>query len=856
LAPAAPWLLDIVEGTPVPTFVIDSQHRVTHWNRACEAVMGVPASAMIGTTDQWKAFYPHPRPVMADIILSGAMEETVASHYPGKYHPSPFIEGAWEAEDFFPNFPGGGRWLAFTAALLHDAEGRVVGAVETLQDITLRRRAEAGRQESECRLMDIVQGSPVPTFVIDAQHRVTHWNRACEAVMGVPASAIIGTTDQWKAFYPHPRPVLADIVLDGGTEAAIRHHYLGKYRKSPLIEGAWEVEDYFTHFPAGDRWLIFTAAPLHDADGHVVGTIETLQDVTDRRRAEAALRLRERAVESTGNAVFITDFGAHDTPVVYCNPAFERMTGYGRAEVLGRSPRFLLGDDLTQVALEDLEAALRRHQSGSAVLRNYRKDGTLFWAEVYIAPVRDDQDRVTHFVNVMADISERVDYEQQLEHLANHDALTTLANRNLLMNRLEHALACAQRFDDRVAVLFADLDNFKSINDAMGHGVGDALVQEAARRLVDCLRDVDTVARLGGDEFVILLHGSAGELEITHVMRRIGAAFSQPFDIAGTELFVSCSVGAALYPRDGHDAVTLLKNADAAMYRAKELGRGGFQFFTQAINEQITERLAIEGELHGAIERGEMAVHYQPQLDVETGAIVGAEALLRWTNRKLGPVSPARFIPIAEESGLIVAIGRWVLETACADARVWKAEFPGNLRPDNLRMSVNLSARQFRHAELFQDIAGLLNGPGLDTLILELEITESMVMQNPASAIETMRLLKDIGLRLAIDDFGTGYSSLSQLRHFPIDILKVDQAFVRDVSRHADGEAITAAVISLGHALGKKVVAEGVETLEQLDFLRRHGCDEYQGFLFSPAVPASRFAELLRAGQPASPPVP
>jgi len=835
-------LPSILQGTPVPTFVIDADHRVTHWNRACEAIIGVRAADIVGTREQWRAFYTEPRPTMADLIVGGITEETVARLYAGRWRASPLIEGAYEAEQWFPHFPGGGRWLSFTAAPLRGKDGRILGAIETLQDVTERKQAEEVKRErlAQQRLGEIVEGSPVPTFVIDAEHRVTHWNRACEAVIGAPASDLAGTRLQWQAFYTEERPVMADLIIDGAPEAEIARHYPTKFRRSPFIEGAYEAEDFFPKCPGGGRWLAFTAAPLHDAEGRVIGAIETLQDVTERKRAEEAMRLYHRAVESANNGIIITDGKADDYPVVYANPAFERMTGYPPSESLGRNPRFLLGQDRDQMELEAIKSALRQKRPGSAVLRNYRRDGTLFFNELFVSPVRDESGEVTHTISVMTDITERKRYEEQLEHQANHDALTGLANRTLLMDRLEHALACAQRYGQKPAVLFVDLDNFKTINDTLGHDVGDHLVQAVAKRLVHCLREVDTVARLGGDEFVVVIQDAPEESDVTHVMRRIIEALGRPFTIDGSELFVTCSIGASMYPRDGEDVATLLKNADAAMYRAKEMGRGGFQFFTREINERVCERMVIERELHGAIARGELQVFYQPQLDVASGAIVGAEALLRWTNPRLGSVSPGRFIPVAEESGLILPVGRWVLETACADSRRWIAE-----GWSNARMSVNLSARQFRQADLYHHIAELLQDAGLSSFILELELTESMVMQNPEQAIGTMRALKDIGLRLAIDDFGTGYSSLSHLRHFPLDILKVDQSFVRDISNHAEGEAIAAAVISIGHALGKKVVAEGVETDEQLDFLRSHGCDEYQGFLFSPAVPAARFRELL-----------
>jgi diguanylate cyclase (GGDEF)-like protein len=714
-------IMTVIQGIPAAVFVIDADHIVRYWNAACETISGIPADQIVGTRDAWRAFYSEQRPLLADVVIEAARDSLVSKLYNGKYRPSMFVNGAYEVEDYFPNMRGG-AWMLFTAAPLRDENDKIIGAIEVLQDITDKKRAELAQRESEKRLGEIIQGSPVPTFVIDAEHRVTQWNKACEAIIGASAAEMVGTKQQWKAFYPNERPVLADLVLDGGDEGAIGSLYGGHYRPSAVIEGAYEAEGWFPHFPRGGRWLFFTAAPLHDSEGKVVGAVETLQDITERKR-----------------------------------------------------------------------------------------------------------------------------YEEELRHSANHDALTGLVNRRLLIDRLDHAIACAKRDVSGVAVLFIDLDNFKGVNDTLGHEAGDMLVRQVAERLTDSLRDMDTIARLGGDEFVVLAYGHLDDNAVTRVMTRIQSYLTKPFDIGGAELYISCSIGAALYPRDGQDTGALLKNADAAMYRAKEMGRAGFQFFREEINVRVTERMALERDLRAAIAGGELQVHYQPQIDIVTGRIVGAEALLRWNSASRGMVSPVKFIPVAEDSGLIVPLGKWVLEQSCADCKQWINDgWP------EARISVNLSARQFRHANLTEHVAELCRGFASDRLHLELEITESMVMADPERAVEMMRRFKGIGVHLALDDFGTGYSSLSQLRHLPLDIIKVDRAFVMDIGVHDDGEALISAIITMARVLGKKVVAEGVENVRQLDFLRAQGCHEYQGFLFSPAVPAARFAELLRENHAAT----
>lgn len=707
-------VLTFIEGVPAAVFVIDADHVVRYWNAACETITGIPAAQMIGAKEAWRAFYDAPRPLLADVVIASARDQLAAELYQGKFHPAAFVNGALEVEDFFPKLRGG-AWLQFTAAPLRDENGAVIGAIEVLQDVTEKKKAQCAVQESEKRLAEIVQGSPVPTFVIDANHRVTQWNRACETIIGAPAEAVVGTCDQWRPFYPAKRPVLADLVLNGGDIAAMAALYGSACRRSEVVDGAFEAEGWFPHFPGGGRWLYFTAAPLHDAEGNLVGAVETLQDISERKK-----------------------------------------------------------------------------------------------------------------------------YEEELRHSANHDALTGLVNRRLLIDRLNHAIACAQRDISGLAVLFIDLDNFKTVNDTMGHEAGDRLVRQVADRLADNLRDVDTISRLGGDEFVVVMYGHMEDNDVTRVMTRIQSSLSKPFDVGGSELYVTCSIGAAVYPRDGKTSGALLKNADAAMYRAKELGRAGFQFFRDEINARVSERMALERELRAAVVNHELEVYYQPQIDTKTGRIRGAEALLRWNSPTRGPVSPAKFIPVAEDSGLIVPLGKWVLEQACQDCRSWIDQ-----GWSDARISVNLSARQFRQNNLVEQVADLARSFGSERLHLELEITESMVMADPDRAVSMMRCFKEIGVHLAMDDFGTGHSSLSQLRRLPLDIIKIDRAFVLDIGVNKEGEALVAAIVAMARVLGKKVVAEGVENEEQLIFLKELGCDEYQGYLYSPAVPANHFAELL-----------
>jgi diguanylate cyclase (GGDEF)-like protein len=436
---------------------------------------------------------------------------------------------------------------------------------------------------------------------------------------------------------------------------------------------------------------------------------------------------------------------------------------------------------------------------------------------------------------------ERKRYQVQLEHQANYDALTGLPNRNLLHDRLRQAVY-SQRLPRAIGVVFMDLDHFKFVNDSLGHSTGDLLLKAMAERLRTVLREGDTVGRVGGDEFVLILNDQSNEEIIYRAMQRISAKVAEPITLEGKELYVTCSAGISIYPQDGRDVDTLLKNADAAMYRAKEHGRSNFQFYTSEMNERVNERLALENALRRALERNELTLHYQQKVDVRTGQVVGAEALVRWLHPEWGLVRPARFIPLAEETGLIVSIGEWVLREACRQSRAW---MDAGLQPGVV--SVNLSVRQFRQEGLVRTVSRILEETRLDPAQLEMELTESMVMGNVDQAIAVLQGLKQLGVTLSVDDFGTGYSSLSYLKDLPIDTLKIDRSFVRDIGAGEDPDdgVLAQAIISLGHALHLRVIAEGVETDAQMRFLRRHACDEVQGFFYGEPMPPEQHAKLL-----------
>ncbi|MES2127252.1 MAG: EAL domain-containing protein, partial [Pseudomonadota bacterium] len=477
-------------------------------------------------------------------------------------------------------------------------------------------------------------------------------------------------------------------------------------------------------------------------------------------------------------------------------------------------------------------------------LHNTKKNGDLYWCLEAISPLKNEAGEVTHFVAITEDISERKQNEQTIRHLAFHDVLTSLPNRRLFRDRLSQLVTAGQRSRAPFALMLLDLDHFKTINDTLGHDAGDALLKVVAERLGGRIRGGDTLARMGGDEFALLATDIDHADDVARLAAGLQSALRAPIIIADRELYLSTSVGITMYPADSEDVDGLVKNADIALYRAKDLGRDNFQFFTVDMNASIVERMNLANSLRGAIERNEFILHYQPQVDLTSGAVHCVEALIRWIHPTRGLVSPAQFIPLAEETGMIGPIGEWVLRTACAQARAWElAGLP-------LRVAVNLSARQFRQGDVANLIENILRESELSADLLEVEMTEGMLMEDTEQTSATLDTLHRMGVQISIDDFGTGYSSLSYLKRLPIDILKIDQSFVRDIHTDPDDRSIVTAVIALAHSLHLHVVAEGVETEEQLAFLRGQSCDTMQGYLFSRPIGGDAMLELLQSRKP------
>ncbi|MDD5240147.1 MAG: EAL domain-containing protein [Sulfuricella sp.] len=577
-------------------------------------------------------------------------------------------------------------------------------------------------------------------------------------------------------------------------------------------------------------------AYVHELQSALREREETL-NLSNRR-----LRLAERVFDTTFEGIMVTDA---NSIIEFVNPAFTKITGYELDEVVGRKPSVLSSGRHDQAFYREMQAGLVANGCWQGEIWNRRKGGEIYPEWLSMSTVRDKEGEITNYVAIFSDITERKASEEHVHHLAHHDALTNLPNRMLLLERLGHALVHAHRKGSLVVVMFLDLDRFKIINDTLGHAVGDQLLKTIAGRLSECVREDDTVARLGGDEFVIILEHVASIQNVTGVAQKLVHALERPVVLDHQEMFVTTSIGISVYPYDGDSADILIKHADTAMYRAKERGRNNYQFFTADMNARAFERLTMENSLRHALERDEFLLYYQPQVDAKTRRITGMEALLRWQHPDSGLVSPAQFIPLAEENGLIVPIGEWALRAACFQNKAWQdAGLP------RLHVAVNLSARQFKQPGLVKMVNQALEDSELESRYLELEITESIAMEHADGTVATLHELKAMGVKISMDDFGTGYSSLSYLRRFPIDTLKIDQSFIQNLAPDSTDDAIAAAITTMARSMKMKVVTEGVETKEQMSFLRNHDRDGVQGFYFSQPLPAEDFRVLLERDLP------
>jgi diguanylate cyclase (GGDEF)-like protein/PAS domain S-box-containing protein len=803
-------IVNLAEGV----LIYDNDGRVITGNPAAEAILGRPLADLVGSRPTDRGCVASPVDPVAWPVERHPPLDTLAS---GRPHRD-VVKGVLR--------PDGTRvWISVSTTLVDlPAPHGGHGVVASFVDVTAAVEARHALEQSEQRFRDLTELSADWYWEQDAEYRFTDVSLGTHSV-GVPPQEFLGkrrwdypwlnmTEEEWAEHRAQldRREVFRDLQLRRRDE-----------------KGAAVV-------------ISVSGKPVFDAQGGFTGYRGVGRNITERKRTKRSLReVAERfrsLTELSSDWYWEMDAGLRFT---YVSEGIRKVRGVGPESLIGKrrwETDRVGGDEEMARHRATLEAHLPFRDF---VLARAAADGRVTYVSHTGKPIFDDKGRFRGYRGVARDITARVRAEEELARMAHYDTLTALPNRALLQNRLKRAMSRADRSHTLLAVMFLDLDQFKEINDSLGHAVGDAVLKEIALRLESCLRATDTVARLGGDEFTILLEDVRSAEEISRVSEKLLHAVAERADVAGHELHLSTSIGVTVYPIDHHDADTLLRNADLAMYHAKQEGRNNVQFYAPDMSERTEKRVDLLGRLRGAMARNELELYYQPQVDVRSGGIIGVEALLRWNDRERGLVRPMEFIPLAEETGLIVQIGEWVLREACGQARRW---LDAGLGP--LSMAVNLSPRQFRQQNLVGMVAAIIAETGLPPQCLELEITESTVMHRTEAAVTSLRALHQLGVQISLDDFGTGYSSLAYLHRFPVHTLKVDQSFVRDIKSDRDDAAIVSTVITLARQLKLKALAEGVETEGQLAFLRAHGCDSFQGYLFCVPQPAAIVDALLR----------
>ncbi len=726
------------------------------------------------------------------------------------------LRRGFEAEYRLRRADGTWGWIHHAARPVVDEGGRLAGYLGTCHDVTERRAAELAARDRAHEMRLLADNVPVLIAYYGAKElRCRFANKAYARMWGWDEESILGHT-------------VEEVIGPEGYRSIAAHIERAVHGEAVTYERTVKSAD------GGERVLEVNLIPQVGEQGATEAAIVLISDITRHRLSEQSVRESEERLrkfeEATNEGIIFHDKGI----LTDCNDAMLRISGYTREEVVGTEILRYTAPDARETVMNNIRMGYERPYE-AAILH---KDGRRVPVEITgkVMPHRGVNQRMS----VMRDISDRKEAEARIHFLAHHDTLTGLPNRALLMDRLEFILASAARRATHVGILFIDLDNFKTVNDSLGHAAGDALLRVIAARIQDALRSVDVVSRLGGDEFLVVLPDLEGEQSPVPVAEKLLAAVTEPIDLEGQSLAISPSIGISVFPRDGTTADTLIKNADAAMYLAKERGRSNFQFFNERLSAAAFRALTMETKLREAIRAEAFVLHYQPQVRVDTGEVTGVEALIRWPQADGGFIPPNHFIPVAEQRGLIAPIGAWVLRQACRQNRIWQtAGLP------RIPVAVNLSAIEFKQKNLLAEVERVLEETGLEPRYLEFELTESMLMEDTASMSRTLQGLRTLGVKFAIDDFGTGHSSLMHLKRFPIDKLKIDRTFVRDIPGDPDDLAITAAIVDLARNMGITSIAEGVETEAQLAFLREKGCQELQGYIVSVALPASEMASWL-----------
>jgi diguanylate cyclase (GGDEF)-like protein/PAS domain S-box-containing protein len=829
--------------------VYDRDLRYVVWNTFMENFTGLPAERVLGQPAL--ELFPHLRESGTDRLLREALL--------GKTQTSP---------DLFVEIAESGRagWVTGTYGPHRSVDGSVIGVIGVIREVTERKRAEL-LQRALYRIAETASAAEDMEQFYKAIHKIVgelmyarnfYISIFDEATDTLSFPYFVDEVDPPPRTMKAPR-ILTTYVLRTGQPLLCSPAVFERLVAAGEVEsqGGASVDWLGVPLKRGDRAYGVLVVQSYTESVRFTETEKDLltfvsqhvSSAIDRKRAADALQESEAKFRMLASTTPCAIFIYQGEYFRYVNPATEALTGYNQGELLeGTFWKSVHPDFKEEVHNRGLARQGVIGDPESYEFKIVRKDGEERW--IHFTGGTIEYEGQPAVLGTGFDISERKQAEEKIKSLAYHDGLTGLPNRLLFNDRLSIAVAQAHRLGQRLAILFLDLDRFKVINDSLGHGVGDRLLQDVAKRLLSTVREGDTVARLGGDEFTLLLPGVGRPLDLAKLAEKILDTLKQPFRIEENELFITASMGVSLYPEDGRDPETLVKNADTAMYRAKDQGRDNYQLYTAAMNATALERLGMETSLRKALAAREIEVHYQPLLDLRSGAVHGVEALLRWRHPERGLISPGEFIPLAEVTGLIIPLGKWVLSTACRQMKEWHDHgHPG------LTLSVNLSARQFQQPDLVDQITRVLDETGLAPRALDLEITESNAMQNAEATTQTLRALKTLGVRISIDDFGIGYSSLSYLKRLPIDTLKIDQSFVRDITTDPDDAAIVTAVIAMAHTLKLAVVAEGVEEEEQLAFLNTKECDRMQGFFFSRPLPPDECEKLLRRHARAERPV-
>lgn len=705
-------------------------------------------------------------------------------------------------------------YLLVTKFPLFDASGRPAGVGSVDTDITCTRREQKAKQEAEQRYQALIDQSLVGIYILQ-QEVFVYVNSKLEAILGYPAEELLGGNMQQILLAGELPRIKRQIASSRKDDVQTMHFTTRTLRKNG------EVVDVEVHSRVFD----------YQGKKAIIGVVV---DISDRVAADANLKLAAKVFENSAEGILILDAEKH---IIAVNEAFTRITGFSEREAIGKYSRIFR----SSLARDEMLQALSSDGHWQGEMADIRKNGEGYPADLSISIVKDGDGVLSNYVAVFSDVTVRKQAEERLQFLANHDPLTRLPNRSSLIANLGKFLHGAVDKSDPIAVMFIDLDRFKLINDSFGHQTGDELLREISDRLLRVVGERGMLARLGGDEFTLIVKRFHDQADLAHLAEQILSVLGRPMFLEEHEVYVTGSIGISVFPTDGQDAKTLLKNADVAMYRAKESGKNTYQFFDAEMNAQAFERLVMENGLRQAMERGEFELYFQPQVFARSRALAGVEVLIRWHHPQWGVIAPGRFIPLAEETGLIKPIGNWVLEEACRQIAEWDQQ--GIEVP---RVAVNLSARQFEDATLLQNVTHALQMSGVKADRLELELTESMIMHAPAEATHLLKELKSLGVWLSIDDFGTGYSSLSYLKKFPLDTLKIDRSFVDGLPADVDNAAIAEAVLAMARKLQLAVVAEGVENAEQADFLADNGCEILQGYHFGKPVPSSEFPDIYR----------